>query len=95
MCGSMHISGEPPQWNGTRCDVNACIHAQGNKLAIQVICDMTGFLRCHNQGREWRARARLHLRANTRTGMATMLQPAARYLTLLPLYLSGVNERSE
>jgi hypothetical protein len=59
--------------------VNAFIPVQANKLAMQVICGMTGFLHCQNQGREWRARARLHLRANTRTGTATLLTPSIHY----------------
>jgi hypothetical protein len=38
--------------------VNAFIPALANMLAMQVMCGMTGFLLCHIQGREWRARAR-------------------------------------
>ena len=35
--------------------MNAFIPAQTNKLAMQIMCGMTSFLLCHNQGREWRA----------------------------------------
>jgi len=53
-------------------------------------CDNAGIINtltpllCHNQGSEWRARARLHLRANTRSGMTTMLLSLAdSVLTLI------------
>lgn len=39
------------------------------------------------QRSEWRARARLHLRANTRSGTAAMLTLRTHYLPLMPLYL--------
>jgi hypothetical protein len=38
--------------------VNAFIPALANMLAMHVMCGLTGFLLCQNQGREWRARAR-------------------------------------